>query len=562
MTNLFGQIYPSDDNNFVSSGYVCETAQDVDGNQFAISDSEAQIQDSNEEELASIDLSKMISKPVYEWQTQNIILQANTSSILFGQSYGLSYEALHFLIPKELQETDGYEEYASVEFDLSWTVNYEEKDVHIDTKDMHDGNNRKSCWEDVQEILDTLEIPISVSVIESDIEDERLEVKFLSNALGFSFIIRNLRINPIYANEDFPDSPFIRKSVKVQDILDSIIEIKPYPTEDTTDDSIDDSNEEDGDIPELPDDLPDDPIIGDNPYEVDCNLYLYILDNIKAGILALGNPEDPIYEYPNYDSSDIYAIFERVQKNTNVNFAEDTTDIVFKLPLIIPKIVWPIKYPNGAMKGLMIVPSWPSSVSEERESLRYCFIRDFITEYDKTYVKYSALYPSDDSDAGWTTGYEDSSVSVWIKHNKEVRIGTKIDHELNEIQNKSKVRDFAKRRVISTNYDSAWIPGNTPTDQYFKFYEGIASIPKDEVWNGPEDDFFYRDTHEEDHEKIGIHEYLKHVTRTNGWNSFAEGLMIIASDDSDSDNTRNLIPSLVLRNPNPFPVQVKYMMFV
>ena len=550
MPNLFASIYPSDSANFVSSGYVCETAANADGNSFSISDSEAVIQDSNGDTLSSVDLSSIISKPVYEWETQNKILQANTSYILEGLSYGLSYESLYFYIPTELTNIESYNEYCNVEFDLTWTINYQEKDVHIDTTNykMTDiYGNRKSCWDLVQKIINELNVPITVSIeeVENDIEidgiSEHYEVKFTSTALGFAFIIRNLRVNPIIASEDYPNSPFVKASIKVQDVLDSIIAIKPYPI-----------NPED----------PDNPIdSSEGQYEVDCNLYVYILDHAEEGLENLDNPNDSVYKYPNYDYKDVYNVFYHLKESTGLSYLEDNGELVYKLPLIISKIVYPIKYPNGAMKGIVIIPIWPSSVDSQVLSLRYTFVKDFITEYVPIQVKYSALNSSDEN-SDWVTGYEDSSVIVFQREDKEVRIGTKIDQELSSKADKSKIYRLTKNNVISTNYDNEWISGRTPTEDFFVFHENIEDIPEDETWNGPEDDLFYRDTHKSHpKESIGIYKFLEYITKENLWNSFSQGLMIISNPDSENSNEKNQIPSMIIKNPNDFPVQIKYMVF-
>jgi hypothetical protein len=70
----------------------------------------------------------------------------------------------------------------------------------------------------------------------------------------------------------------------------------------------------------------------------------------------------------------------------------------------------------------------------------------------------------------------------------------------------------------------------------------------------------YKD--EAKYEAIGLYGYATYLSKHNDWDTMGQLYVRTTVEDDESTNMRNLIPSFIIYNPNPFPVQVKYMTFV
>ena len=60
---------------------------------------------------------------------------------------------------------------------------------------------------------------------------------------------------------------------------------------------------------------------------------------------------------------------------------------------------------------------------------------------------------------------------------------------------------------------------------------------------------------------IGLFRYLQWVHENGLWNKVGEAYMIIGNDDDPQSHDLNLPTSLVVYNPNPVPIRIKYMIF-
>jgi hypothetical protein len=64
------------------------------------------------------------------------------------------------------------------------------------------------------------------------------------------------------------------------------------------------------------------------------------------------------------------------------------------------------------------------------------------------------------------------------------------------------------------------------------------------------------------YDAVGIYGYATYLSKKNLWTSMGQIYLRTAVDDDEAMNVKNLIPSFIIYNPNPFPVSVKYMTFV
>ena len=63
------------------------------------------------------------------------------------------------------------------------------------------------------------------------------------------------------------------------------------------------------------------------------------------------------------------------------------------------------------------------------------------------------------------------------------------------------------------------------------------------------------------YDAIGLYGYANYLTKRNLWMNMGQLYARTTVDDDESANTRNLITSFLIYNPNNFPVTVNYMTF-
>lgn len=606
-TNLFYQLYSNDKNSYVSAGYTCSSAINEADTSFDITDSKGVITDSNGDTLASIDFSGVHASPTSEYSVQTKILQPFTSYLLQGNSFGLSYAAHYFKLCKELAEIDNYANYCDVQFDVTYSHNFKTKSLHINTMNYRkelmteEGEgNTTSVWILLQKILDKICIPITItevyekdsdceccdktSTYESNTEDENRDyIKFLSNVLGFQFIIRNLRLIPIYQDENYPDSPFAESVVTTQDIIDAIKDV----------------NDEWKEREDVDDDTKK------TIQYIDCDVYVYILEHMADGLNALDDPDDDIYKAHGLDSDYIHSIYEKVYELTGLTTLVEPEHKIHKLMENLDKEVPAVKYPNGAFRGLFIVPVYPLDSDDQAQSLMLAPIKDFVEVYherqipiedadnydsdedEKEEEETSAApidentedthedndeedlwsdseNPDDDSkdDSTASTGYE----ILYEKDIVAVMAASKVQNEYIEAQAskcpcKCISLNFINNGVVSDNYqDNEWIAASNPYENIEQFRKDI--INENDVWVEDPHDSHYRDTHIELASKsMGMYGFLNWSWENDNWVKFGQFYGLITQADDENTNIKNLHPSVFLYNPNNYPVKVNFMMF-
>ena len=60
---------------------------------------------------------------------------------------------------------------------------------------------------------------------------------------------------------------------------------------------------------------------------------------------------------------------------------------------------------------------------------------------------------------------------------------------------------------------------------------------------------------------IGMFRYMQYVNDNKLWNKVGDAYMIVGKDDESQSHVKNLPTSLLIYNPNPVPIKIKYMIF-
>lgn len=599
ITNLFQSLYNSKSKNYVNAGYTCEgdlsdnsdlTAQygtDENGNPVL------EIVDANGNPVASQSLSGISVSPLFEWESKSKVLQPNGCYFIQGPEFGQNYMTEYFKICKELVEIDGWENYVNVEFDITYLSNFGTVTEHY--KSERSTGDTESILSYIQSWFDCMSIPVNVD--EEDVEDTKScpdckkncsmsmstiytnpvysYIRFMSTSIGYNFVVRNLRVYPIFASEDFPDSPFSPEQITVQDVIQAIKNVQPYRI---------DAKEK------------------MNPYLVDCSLYLYVLTNLEEGLKWLDDYKNKTQEefeytvysgygknnswfnidstatldslyYP-YDNNTedvngithrgVYPIFEEIFNITGLRSVDpDDTDIVHKLFENLDLRIDSLKYPNGAFRGISVIPQYPSSLDSQLLSLKLNIIKDKISIYTPVKITQAHhiddlgnLYDDPNTDMDdWTEINVESERILWEREDAVVLGNCYLPNEklTGEMQGVS-------TGTIEIDYSSPdsdeWNPGVNPAHDY-------SGFTKDDSDNWAD----VQDPHWRDNrlsaqgcKVIGMNRYLSEVAKNNDWLNVGQAFTLITNADT-SDNEKNLCNSIFVYNPNTFPVKVNILVF-
>lgn len=606
ITNLFQSLYNSGSKNYVNSGYVCdgdlsnnsdmtaEYAVDENGDPVLV------INDANGNSVATQPLGNITVEPVFEYESKVKVLQPNSCYYIQGPEFGQSYTTEYFKICKELVEVQGWENYVNVEFDITYSNEFQNVTKHF--KSQRQPGDTESILTFIQNWFDCMNIPVNID--EEDKEDPKnisgisekykncdncmcntgdlniskvySYIRFMATSLGYNFTVRNFRVYPIFASEDFPESPFSPEQITVQDVIQAIKNVKPY--------RIDAKEKMD-------------------PYLIDCSLYLYVLTNLDEGLkyvddfefktpdeyaysvyagygqnnpwwnIDTDNTLDELYYAYDNDTEDVngivhrgvWPIFKEIYNLTGLRTSNpDETEVVHKLFENLDLRVDSLKYPNGAFRGISIIPQYPSGIDSNLVSLKLNIIKDKMSIYTPVLVtqahhinEMGDLYDDPNTDMDdWTEINVESERIYWKREDVIVLAGSNISNE----KLKGDMQGCQCSTIdidYNTSANDDWNPAVNPAKDYAVFNEGL-----NDDWAAVQDPH-WRDNRltASSGKVIGMYKYLTEVSKNNDWINFGQVFTLITNADSDTDNTRNLCNSIFLYNPNPFPVKTNILIF-
>ena len=622
--NLFYSLY-SHSQEKLNPGYVCSNAVDESAVSFDIQGSDGVITDSNGTTLSTIDLSAVHAAGLTQYNTETRIIQPYSCCLLQGQEYGLANATYYFLIPKHFHETQDYEKFCNVELDVVYN-NFSPEIFHVSAT----ANGRDSIADLINDAFETNNIKVSVSL--QCIEDEKDHIVkeylvFLSQEEGYFYFIMNLKLMPIMASEDWPDSPFSNVIDDPREVIYNLL-IQYHPV----------MKDEEYD-PET--------------YQIDCDLYTWLIKNYKEAIEQLdsfsaaiecilgtdniyygegipddmenndengtdtsvnipgdsnedidpeisnndiddepnndetGNtnddpdesgdsdePEDPSEEdEPEIPSSDntnttyypgitedmseeeINEIIElansfiagtvfdnKILDNYDTNNLDIIRNILLALKAIqhqydeyYPTQMWLIedkhrrvplmKYPNGAFRGIVLVPDFPRDSDYEYSSLWVNHVKDMVTLYNKV------------EDGHYTKkNYGVLSNATLMNEDK----GRKHKHICSNISLVTALEDGWEEIIGCHCDDNAYNITNKEYD--------------DTVYMG-------QSRYSRKSDVIGLFRYIQYVNDEHNWLNIGDLYVAIGKDDDPNEKTRNLPTSMLIYNPNSIPVRIKYMIF-
>ena len=600
--NLFYQLY-SHPNDVVNSGYICQNAVDENDTSFDISGSEAQITDSNGDVLASVPLSSIHAAGITQYNVETKILQPKSAYLLQGNEYGETFKSQFFKIYKRISDISGYENYCNLQFDILYKQNNKICNIHVNTKKIR--LTPGSFINLVQTQLNKLKVPVSISIKTFDDPDSSSStidyINFQSTQQGYDFIVRNVIITPIMRSDDnaegtiaqFIDSPFGDPEITADMILELIDKYKPEV-------------------------IGQDTNYDDYQYKICCAVYksfLKLANNIGEDLNNFYYELDILYKYflPCFDLNgniinedklnqlkeeyieiynkyfdgllagyNIYDIFKILQEMKNY--------ILYIISINGPsycfedfnKRIWNFKYPNGAMRGVVIIPDWPNDSDYDYSVLWVNHIADQVEICVPVNIQLLQKYYGGNI-------LRNKNAVLYEKALATVKINALIPEEKQqyiEDYDNLPLNDITSNDGFTNSFDKLQVAGFDTNDFVDNDFHRVplslnSSEPNDISYHN--DDIFVSETNDDkniwetnpnkglpkfvDSHKalsdkvIGLYKYMEYLSTNDLWLRVGDGYMLIGKDDDLQTNTKNLLQSVLIYNPNEVPIRVKYIVF-
>ena len=605
--NLFYQLY-SRSNDVTNSGYACSSSIDENDTSFDISNNEAQITDSNGDVLASLDLSEIHADGLTQYTSETKILAPHSAAILQGNEYGETYKSQFFLINKIFYNIEGFENYCNLKFDILYKQKGKLNNIHVDTKCIR--KTYGSFVELAQIQLNQLKLPITISVKVYDDTDSSNSVlqyiNFQSTLQGYDFLIRNVMLTPILKGDqtingligEFVDSPFQEPILSQELILQFLNNYTPQKIDNSTTIQTQEYYIECGVYREF--------IKISNNITDDINTFFYELKILITKFLPLFDKAGKLLDETAFNEliqkyPQIYLkYFNDVFKKFNIY---DIVNILIAIKNYILKVrsengvsycledlnrrINHVKYPNGAMRGIVIIPNWPQTDETEHSVLWVNHVAD----------KVEICVPVDIESLQKYYGgniISNKKARLFEKAIANVQINALISQERDEYfideSDNLPLNDISSTQGFTKSFDYLQIPAYDTADfidndfhRLPLYQDAIEDIENSDIWNNPDYQIGYIknnddeniwetnpnghgvrfvDTHEDLSNKvIGLYKYMEYLSNNDLWLRVGDVYMISGKDDDMQTNNKNLLQSVLIYNPNDIPIRIKYMIF-
>ena len=277
-----------------------------------------------------------------------------------------------------------------------------------------------------------------------------------------------------------------------------------------------------------------------------------------------------------YDPKELVEVFKQISEITGVyDMSDDGHRKYFLLENLDLKID-PLKYPNGAMRGLIIAPEYPDGYIDACKPLRVNHVRDYVYEY---VVDECCGCMTDD---GYKPRERENEQCACNNDRHEDALSKNLRYKRYSMQVLCAHQSMEEKRLSGLNFNCGKL-GNemvSPSNDFsfqaqiapYQHYEDIVVISADDSWTDrklndaerfsshPE---HHRDTHDRrcDKNYMGMYGYLRWVENNDMWVPFKTFYGIIAGTDSLDSNEENLVRSVYIFNPNDIPIKCNYMIF-
>lgn len=614
-SNLFYKLY-STPNDVASSGFTCSSAVDENDTSFDIDGSEGVITDSNGNELGSIDLSEIHADGITQFNTETRVIQPHSAYLIQGNEFMETYKQQWFRICDEIASVEGYEEYVNLEFDILYKCCEKVHNYHL--KSFEQRTTFGHICELVQYMLDYLKVPVTISIRQVGDDDCCCKkglydyIVFQSTKEGYEFMIRNVIIHPIMATDsnydgtdgNYYNSPFKGPDMNMDWITLLFEKFQPRLVGD-------DTTHRDTTKPNY-------------YYHINCGIYKEFLDlakTIEDDFSTFCYELDIIKKYflPLFDKDTGICLFpaqllELAKKYPNIygTYFDPSTeiskyniyDIVEMLDFIkeymlqcmingphscledLNRRIGAVKYPNGACRGIVIIPNWPRNEETDENVL----LINHVAEYVELNIPVSIQQLRKYFGGNIATKHP---VRLYEKAIANVKINALIPQEKSEyIEDELALplEDIASNDGFKFTFDFMDVPGydkrdfinndfhripqsQMPDDRWeehnndINYYEPEMYIDENSddpnIWEtNPNSQCTYTDSHLDVKKiSIGLYKYMHYLKDNDLWIRVGDAYMVVGKKDNRECRNKNLLQSVLVYNPNDFPLRIKYMIF-
>ena len=571
-------------------------------------------------------MSTIHADEINEYYTETKILQPYSAYLLQGNVVGDTYAAQFFPIIREIAEKENYSSFINIKFDIHYTQCGEMHSVHIDTYKL-----RTECG-DVTELIqskfDELQVPISCTIRSIQAHECEVSVRcqacnemidyivFQSSEEGYSFHIHSLFVSAIgsdYTNfdgswSDYTESPFIGANINFDYICDLIRNIAPRKKGEYS---------------------------GDDYTRIPCDIYKYLISiaplaqqdleafshNLKAlkefsecfdkvgniiedkqtQFVFLTHMYNDIYQY--YWAEE-YGILNKYNIHDVIKLLQTTIDYVndsnvsgpYRLVEDYDKRIYPTKYPNGAFRGMVLIPDW-----NEATDAFSCIKLNHVS--DNIFIDEKIKIPSDMHVEGFVCN---ECVDVYRKVCAAVKINTLLQEEMEiykECDCNLPLRKVVSNETLATCLDETWTYDTdlVPSDNWTNnpSYSDGSNIWSDSVSVPTKPKQTHGEHHKNNHavysddeylnefnvpskydflarvpkhvhglwaksderKTIGLYRYMQYLNENELWTKVGQAYMIVGAKDDYQSKVKNLHNSTLIYNPNNVPVKIRFMVF-
>lgn len=500
-TDLFGQYFTNPKKSYLYTQMTCN-GPSADEMSFDIIDRNGVISN-NEEYLSKIDLSD-VHVPCTQYTNDMKIIDPYGLIYIKGVDKGSSYTTKAFgkIHDSIIAEDENWLYNTALIFHIKF-INARGVKVVKCVKACGSYDDEKTVIDACQEIFDSAELPITVEYRDN-------YIYFTSTTLGFDFWISLVEL---WFTTEFAE------------LID--------------DDSSTGIKETSNNLGFGYDDEWIETHIGTNKLE---------------SLLKTGNAYEDVISESDYRT--IYDFLFEIQPNdSSIDSSTDSSTNTLNVGRIflfedLTKYVPAQKYRNGAMKGCVVKATYPiynaHNITESMRSLKVVHLMDRIEDYipvdsnKSTGLPIYARVVKDVVDSYYSQ-YEYDSYNKWSMNFGEIDMADDwIDPE--EIPSfggpqELYIGDFKYKRA--DKLPSLWTHSEAPVYYMVNtFYKTAAK-----------------------YEATGLYGFATYATKHNLWMNMGQLYIRTTVDDDESLNTRNLISSFIIYNPNNFPVQINYMTF-
>lgn len=489
-TDLFSKYYNNPTKSYIYTNLTCNGAS-ADEISFDITDSAGVISD-NENALASLGLES-VHVPLTQYTTDMRILNPYEIMYVRGIDRGASYMSKSYKLCCNKIKIEDWLYNSGITFAIRCTDGKELKHTYI-IKACGNINEDKTFIDICQENFDNYHIPITVSF------DNDLLV-FTSSQLGYEFWIAHILL---WQKTQDPSSGYDNSEETLDEIIDQIFK-----------EIIENTRFSFGFSDEY---------IAEHGFIEDS---AFMTLNVYMGKISNSN-----YEHIYHALTMLNGFIDEF--NTG-SYNEKYNIITYFIYEDFSRYIPAYKYKNGAMKGCLVVPVYPTynadDVYDYQRALRIAHIEDRVEDF---------LLPSE---------LDYYNIPLYVRVIRDV---------VDSFSTRSEYDTYCKwcknfqPWILSDEIPGPEIQIDPNTCESMQWSQ--ESIPIKTMLNSIYEDEMLKDF-------MGLYGYCNYLTKHNRWMTFGALYARTTVDDDKSTNSRNLIPSFIIYNPNPFPVTVKYMTF-